>query len=134
MPSDSHVYALNKLDTILTDFGLERKENGSTIHSVYTYGNLGCASTRLNFHKESDKAQVWELIRGADVWVDSYRGGELSKFGFADENIHAANGNLIITHVRCYGIEGLWKDRPGYPAQWKASPTSYLLSFLRKVF
>jgi hypothetical protein len=88
---------------------------------VYTYANLGCASTRLNFHKESDKARMWELIKDADVWVDSYREGGLSKFGFTDESMHAANGSLIITHVRCYGIEGPWKDRPGFDMQGSAS-------------
>jgi hypothetical protein len=88
---------------------------------VYTYANLGCASARLNFHKESDKARMWELIKDADVWVDSYREGGLSKFGFTDESMHAANGSLIITHVRCYGIEGPWKDRPGFDMQGSAS-------------
>jgi hypothetical protein len=88
---------------------------------VYTYANLGCASARLNFHKESDKARMWELIRDADVWVDSYREGGLSKFGFTDESLHAANGSLIIAHVRCYGIEGPWKDRPGFDMQGSAS-------------
>jgi hypothetical protein len=31
MPSESHAYVLTKLDTILTDFGLLRKEHGSGI-------------------------------------------------------------------------------------------------------
>jgi hypothetical protein len=34
MSPESHVYATSKLDTILKDFGLERKENGSSIKFV----------------------------------------------------------------------------------------------------
>lgn len=88
---------------------------------VYTYANLGTASTRLNFHKESDRGRMWELIRDADVWVDSYREGGLSKFGFTDEEMHKSNPGLIITHVRCYGIEGPWKNKPGFDMQGSAS-------------
>jgi CoA-transferase family III len=88
---------------------------------VYTYANLGTASTRLNFHKESDKARMWELIQDADVWVDSYREGGLSKFGFTDAEMHKCNPGLIITHVRCYGIEGPWRNKPGFDMQGSAS-------------
>ena len=88
---------------------------------VYTYANLGTASTRLNFHKEADKARMWELIKDADVWVDSYREGGLSKFGFTDEEMLAVNPGLIITHVRCYGIEGPWRNKPGFDMQGSAS-------------
>jgi hypothetical protein len=41
MPSESHAYTLNKLDTILTDFGLSRKKDGSSIHFV---GEIPAAS------------------------------------------------------------------------------------------
>lgn len=88
---------------------------------VYTYANLGTASTRLNFHKDTDKARMWELIKDADVWVDSYREGGLSKFGFTDETMHAVNSGLIITHVRSYGTTGPWRNKPGFDMQGSAS-------------
>lgn len=88
---------------------------------VYTYANLGTASTRLNFHKQADKERMWELIKDAHVWVDSYREGGLSKFGFTDEEMHRCNPGLIITHVRCYGIDGPWSNKPGFDMQGSAS-------------
>ena len=88
---------------------------------VYTYANLGGASTRLNLHKEGDKKRMWELIKDADVWVDSYREGGLSKFGFDDKGMHAANNELIICHVRCYGSSGPWKNKPGFDMQGSSS-------------
>jgi hypothetical protein len=42
MPSESHTYTLQKLDTILTDFGLSRKEDGSNVDFV---GEIPAAST-----------------------------------------------------------------------------------------
>ncbi|TLD22629.1 uncharacterized protein E2P81_ATG07822 [Venturia nashicola] len=88
---------------------------------VYTYANIGTASTRLNFHKEADRVRMWELIKDAHVWVDSYREGGLSKFGFGDEELHGVNPGLIISHVRCYGIEGPWSGKPGFDMQGSAS-------------
>ncbi|OQV04844.1 hypothetical protein CLAIMM_09668 [Cladophialophora immunda] len=51
--------------------------------SVYSGANLGCASARLNFHKQEDRDHLWMLIQDADVWVDSYREGAIAKFASA---------------------------------------------------
>lgn len=88
---------------------------------VYTYANLGCASSRLNFNRAGDRAHMWKLIAEADVWVDSYRDGALSKFGFTDEKLHECNPSLIVSHVRAYGTSGPWAPKPGFDMQGSAS-------------
>lgn len=89
--------------------------------SVYVGANLGCASARLNFHKQEDREYLWTLIEAADVWVDSYREGAIAKFGFTDEAMFARNSSLIISHVRCYGTTGPWSRKPGFDMQGSAS-------------
>ena len=88
---------------------------------VYTYANLGCASSRLNFNKADDRSHLWTLIRDADIWIDSYRDGALSKFGFTDDKLHQCNPSLIISHVRLYGTSGPWASKPGFDMQGSAS-------------
>lgn len=88
---------------------------------VFTYANLGTSSTRLNLKKESDRQRLWTLIKEAHVWVDNFREGGISKFGFNDEEIWKANPGMIIDHVRCYGISGPWKEKPGFDMQGSAS-------------
>nr|POF26036.1 acetyl-coa:oxalate coa-transferase [Quercus suber] len=88
---------------------------------VYTYANLGSASARLNFNRESDRSHMWQLIKEADVWIDSYREEALKKFGFTDETLHNANPSLIISHVRVYGATGPWAVKPGFDMQGSAS-------------
>ncbi|KAH8820265.1 CoA-transferase family III domain-containing protein [Xylogone sp. PMI_703] len=95
---------------------------------VFTYANLGTSSTRLNLHKESDRHRLWTLIREAHVWIDSFRGGAITKFGFTDEGIWRANPEIIIDHVRCYGTSGPWSDKPGFNMQ--ASASSGLMYFM----
>lgn len=95
--------------------------HGFEHHFVYSYANLGCASARLNFHKKSDIDQLWNLIKEADVWIDSYREGAISKFGFTDKDMIQANPNLIISHCRCFGTSGPFASRPGFDMQGSAA-------------
>lgn len=88
---------------------------------VYTYANLGCASSRLNLHKTSDVEQMWSLIADADVWIDSYREGALVKFGFTNDKMLEINSNLIISHVRLYGTSGPWESKAGFDMQGSSS-------------
>jgi hypothetical protein len=64
---------------------------------------------------------MWKLVRDANVWIDSYRAGALTKFGFTDSKLHGVNPNLIISHVRLYGTTGPWAERPGFDMQGSAS-------------
>lgn len=64
---------------------------------------------------------MWKLISEADVWIDSYREGALSKFGFTDSKTHEINPSLIISHVRLYGTSGPWANKPGFDMQGSAS-------------
>ncbi|KAF9895242.1 hypothetical protein FE257_000144 [Aspergillus nanangensis] len=88
---------------------------------VYTYANLGTASTRLSLNKDSDRQRLWTLIRDAHVWIDSYREGAIRKFGYSDTAMHNVNPGLIITHIRCYGSSGPWAWKPGFDMQGSAS-------------
>lgn len=88
---------------------------------VYTYANLGCASSRLNLNTDDDRTQLWKLVQDADVWIDSYRDGALSRFGFTDENLLECNPTLVVSHVRVYGTRGPWASKPGFDMQGSAS-------------
>jgi crotonobetainyl-CoA:carnitine CoA-transferase CaiB-like acyl-CoA transferase len=88
---------------------------------VYTYANLDCASTRLNFNKENDRRQMWRLIQDADVWIVSYRDGAMSKFGFTDDKMLEANPCLVISLVQLYCTTGPWALKSRFDMQALAS-------------
>ena len=95
--------------------------HGFEHHFVYTYANLGTASTRLNLHKASDRARLQTLVRDAHVWIDSYRDQAISKFGFSEDDIRTLNPALIVCRTRCYGTTGPWSTKPGFDMQGSAS-------------
>ncbi|KAF2762065.1 CoA-transferase family III [Pseudovirgaria hyperparasitica] len=88
---------------------------------VYTYANLGTASSRLNLHRGSDVSRLRDLVGQAHVWIDSYRANAISKFGFGEEDLRRINPGLIVCRTRCYGTTGPWASKPGFDMQGSAS-------------
>lgn len=88
---------------------------------VYTCANLGTASSRLNLHKEADRERLSTLVKDAHAWVDSYRDGAISKFGFSDDDSRSLNQSIILCRVRLYENTGPWKSKSGFDMQGSAS-------------
>ncbi|KAF2030804.1 CoA-transferase family III [Setomelanomma holmii] len=95
--------------------------HGFEHHFVYTYANLGCASTRMKLHKRADRQRLQTLVEDAHVWIDPYRPLSIDKFGFSDEDIRTLNHGMINARVRCYGTIGPWSSKSGSDMQGSAS-------------
>lgn len=55
-----------------------------------------------------------ELVAGADVFVESYRGRSLSNLGFSPQELASRRPGIIYCSVRCYGYDGPWANRAGF--------------------
>ena len=68
----------------------------------------------LDLAKPADSEALRRLVRGADVFVESYRPGALSKLGFSPAALaHIAPGMTYVS-VSAYGSEGPWAGRRGW--------------------
>jgi len=68
----------------------------------------------LDLVKPADAETLRKLVRGAHVFVDSYRPGALGKLGFTPAALaHAAPG-IIHVGVSAYGAHGPWGERRGW--------------------
>jgi hypothetical protein len=95
--------------------------HGFEHHFVYTYANLGTASTRLNLNIVSDRQRLQTLVKQAHVWIDSFRPGAIAKFGFDDAHLFSLNPGMIVSRTRVYGSAGPWAAAPGFDMQGSAS-------------
>jgi crotonobetainyl-CoA:carnitine CoA-transferase CaiB-like acyl-CoA transferase len=78
----------------------------------------------LNANKKSVEVDLTdqeavERLRGyiakeADVVVQNMRAGVVEKYGLAADDLMALNPRLIYCHSSAFGIEGPYRDRPGY--------------------
>lgn len=54
------------------------------------------------------------LVRKADVLIESFRPGTLERWGIGPQVLHDANPRLIIARVSGFGQFGPYRDRPGF--------------------
>jgi crotonobetainyl-CoA:carnitine CoA-transferase CaiB-like acyl-CoA transferase len=74
----------------------------------------GKRSARLDLREAGDAARLRELVRDADVFVQSYRPGALAARGFAPEALAALRPGLVYVTLSAYGHAGPWAGRRGF--------------------
>ncbi len=74
----------------------------------------GKLSAQLDLRHEPERAQLRQLIRGADIFVQGYRPGALGALGFGPEEVAALRPGIVYVSLSAYGHEGPWADRRGF--------------------
>jgi crotonobetainyl-CoA:carnitine CoA-transferase CaiB-like acyl-CoA transferase len=74
---------------------------------------FGKRAAFLNLDLGEDRAQLENLIKTADVFIQSYAPGSLARRGFSPERLALLNPRLIYVGVSCYG-DGPWTNRVGF--------------------
>lgn len=92
-------------------FFVPQYEGVSTAHM---WANRNKKSVVLNLKDPRAKTAIYELVKDADVLVESYRPGVMDKLGFGYETLKEINPKLIYCSVSGFGSKGLYKDRGGY--------------------
>ena len=71
-------------------------------------------SVTIDLYTDEGKRQLSELLTGADVLVENFRPGVLSKMGFGAAHLREINPALIVGSVNGYGSTGPYVDRPSF--------------------
>lgn len=74
----------------------------------------GKRSCFLDLRQPQDAARFAQLVREADVVVDSYRPGALQGLGFGMEELARLRPGIVHVAVSCYGTSGPWARRGGW--------------------
>ena len=61
----------------------------------------------------ADLARVHELIARADVLVQNFRPGVMTRLGLDYETVRAINPGIVYGEITGYGNEGVWVFKPG---------------------
>ncbi|HEU4324100.1 MAG TPA: CaiB/BaiF CoA-transferase family protein [Roseiflexaceae bacterium] len=87
---------------------------GATQSVLFTALNRGKRSLALNLKAAEGRAALLDLVRGADVLVESFRPGVLARLGLGEEALRAANPRLIVCSISGYGQRGPLRGRAGH--------------------
>ncbi|MEU2101967.1 MULTISPECIES: CaiB/BaiF CoA transferase family protein [unclassified Nocardia] len=74
--------------------------------------NKRCVS--LDLRTEAGREVFLELVRTADVVVESFRPGTLERWGLGYDVLSAISPGLVLARVSGYGQTGPYASRPGY--------------------
>ena len=88
--------------------------------AIYRHLNRGKRVCRLDLKQETDKRVFAELLRGADILLESFRPGVLERLGFARERLDELNSRLIHCALSGFGQTGPWARRAGHDINYCA--------------
>ncbi len=74
----------------------------------------GKRSALLDLEQPGEADRLAGLMRGADVFVQSWRPGALERAGFGPQDVAAMCPGIIYVSVSCYGYGGPWRERGGF--------------------
>jgi crotonobetainyl-CoA:carnitine CoA-transferase CaiB-like acyl-CoA transferase len=75
---------------------------------------IGKRSARLDVRNPADGEILRNLVRGADVFVQSYRPGTLAARGFSPADLARIRPGIICASLSAWGPTGPWRERRGF--------------------
>lgn len=82
--------------------------------SYYHSANRGKASVTVDFSTPEGQAQIREMVKDADVFIENFKVGGLKKYGLDYDSLAAVNPRLIYCSITGFGQTGPYAHRPGY--------------------
>lgn len=76
--------------------------------------NRGKKSIVLDLKSDAGKAKLWELIDGADVFVEGFRPGVMKRLGFDYAAVSARNPRIVYTSISAFGQSGALAHHPAH--------------------
>jgi len=97
----------------LRDLPMQAKQHQG-LSAAFVGCNAGKKSISLDITKQDGKHVLAQLISKADVFVESFRPGDLDKLGFTKERIKSLNPEIITCSISAWGQSGPMSRRGGY--------------------
>jgi len=79
----------------------------------FALGNRNVRSMVIDLKHPDAAAVLSDLLRDADVLIESFRPGTLDRLGLGYERLQELNPRLVYASLSGYGSDGPYKDRPG---------------------
>ncbi len=76
--------------------------------------NRNKRSITIDTKSAADKAQLYELVKTADVYIQNFRPGVAEQLGVGEQQLRALNPRLIYCSISGFGATGPSASRPSY--------------------
>ena len=99
-----------------------------TLSPVYRAINRGKRIVCLDLKSADDKQKFIALAKRADVLLESYRPGVMTRLGLDWQTLHVANAALIYCALSGYGQNGKYRHKVGHDINYCAAAGLYSAS------
>src|SRR6186713_453094 len=94
--------------------GADPALNARHMGASFLAQNAGKKSVTLNLKNAKGKDVLRRLVATADVLVENFRPGVMSRLGLGYEELRKANPRLVYCAITGFGQEGPMRDAPAY--------------------
>ncbi|MEV6304539.1 CoA transferase [Actinoplanes sp. NPDC051861] len=94
--------------------GPEPGLNRAALGASFLAQNAGKKSVELDLKDPADRSVFEDLVRDADVLLENFRAGVLSRLGYGWEVLHELNPRLIYCAISGFGQSGPMRHAPAY--------------------
>jgi crotonobetainyl-CoA:carnitine CoA-transferase CaiB-like acyl-CoA transferase len=84
--------------------------DGNTLSTVFAHLNAGKSSKALDLGEEADRVVFKQLVKTADVVLESFQPGELERKGLGYKDLAAINPALVMASITAFGQQGPKKN------------------------
>ena len=110
-----HVESVSRPDGMRMNVGaLRGSETWWERSAFFLSSNTNKRGLTLDLTTEPGMAALERLVRTADVLVENFTPRVLDNLGLAHERLEAWNPGLITVRMPAFGLDGPWRDRPGF--------------------
>lgn len=86
---------------------------GNEVNASFLSLNRNKRSLSMNLKDPAGRELLYELVGGADVFLQNYRPGVADRLGVDYETLRAIKPDLVYVSMSGYGTTGPYADRPG---------------------
>jgi crotonobetainyl-CoA:carnitine CoA-transferase CaiB-like acyl-CoA transferase len=84
--------------------------------NIYLSVNLNKRGITLNLSDQRGRDLLLRLAATSDVVIENYTPRVMEQFGFTYDALRAVRPDIIMVRMPGFGLEGPWRDRPGFAA------------------
>lgn len=96
------------------DYGRAMGSAKNSTSLYFLVMNRNKRGLKLNLKEEQGRQVFLDLVRGADVVVESFRPGVVDKLGIGYEAVRTLNPRVVYCSISGYGQTGPYRDKAGH--------------------
>jgi crotonobetainyl-CoA:carnitine CoA-transferase CaiB-like acyl-CoA transferase len=81
---------------------------------LFHVANTNKRAVTIDLTRPEGHALVMRLLVGADLVVENFTPRVMDQFGLGWDELHRANPALCLVRMPAFGLDGPWRDRPGF--------------------